>query len=95
MKERITNLGNYCLICGKGQEIRGLKPVPCGSDMCRHRHDELGFGADLHEVMSLPAFEVMVKLDCLHEATALPCAQGTSPERRYCLGWLQANADEH
>lgn len=52
MKERITNLGNYCLICGKGQEIRGLKPVPCGSDMCCHRHDELGFGADLHEVMS-------------------------------------------
>ncbi|KAK9867276.1 hypothetical protein WJX84_004309 [Apatococcus fuscideae] len=55
MKERITNLGNYCLICGKAQDIHGLKPVPCGTDMCCHRHDELGFGADLHEVVDNPA----------------------------------------
>ncbi|KAK9842848.1 hypothetical protein WJX74_003337 [Apatococcus lobatus] len=54
MKERIINLGNYCLICGKLQEIRGLKPVPCGTPLCCHRHDELGFGADLHEVVDSP-----------------------------------------
>ena len=57
MKERLTNLGNYCLICGRLQEIPGLKPVPCGLPMCCHRHDELGFGADLHEVRILPRLQ--------------------------------------
>ena len=54
IRDRIPQLGNFCVVCGCQQEHPGLKPVPCNSKACNHAFDELGIGADLSLIDSSP-----------------------------------------
>ena len=52
---RISQLGNFCVVCGLQQQQNGLKPVPCDSEACNFAFDELGIGAGLTDIYSRPA----------------------------------------
>ena len=54
VQARISQLGNYCVVCGLKQEQDGLKAVPCGSQACNFAFDELGVGSGLTDIYSRP-----------------------------------------
>ena len=54
IQTRISQLGNFCVVCGRQQELTGLKPVPCRLEACNLAFDEDGIGADLRDIYSRP-----------------------------------------
>ena len=54
IEARIPHLGNLCIVCGRQQQITGLKPVPCKSKTCNLAFDEDGVGADLRDIYTRP-----------------------------------------
>ena len=52
--QRLTHLGDYCVVCDKAQEVQGLKPVPCADAVCNFAYDNLGIGSCIEMIQRQP-----------------------------------------
>ena len=86
IRDRIPQLGKFCVVCGCQLEHPGLKPVPCNSKACNHAFDELGIGADLSIIHSSP---VVADLLISMASAASRCAARRDSLFKYVLSDLK------
>ncbi len=45
--QRLTHMGDHCVVCDAPQSTPGIKPVPCADPVCTFAYDNLGYGSCL------------------------------------------------